>query len=232
MVRNNKFNPKHILEALCESRYYLIIVAIICINMANGGLLFFSAQFVQTLGNFTVTQSTLLKVAAAAIAMLMSIISGLIAWRAQQNIYTGILMCSISLAGTLILIFIPDGAIKLLGYYLSWGLAEALPMLAAIFGSNVSGYSKKIFYNGSMIAAYTISQFVGPLVMLDREKPRYTTGMIIFAAGNALAIVCFVVMRIMIVRENKQRIANPPSQIYNVNLGLTDREDRNFLYKF
>lgn len=71
VVRNNKFNPKHILEALCELRYYLIIVAIICINMANGGLLFFSAQFVQTLGNFTVTQSTLLKVAAAAIAMLM-----------------------------------------------------------------------------------------------------------------------------------------------------------------
>lgn len=143
VVRNNKFNPKHILEALCELRYYLIIVAIICINMANGGLLFFSAQFVQTLGNFTVTQSTLLKVAAAAIAMLMSIISGLIAWRAQQNIYTGILMCTIGLAGTLILIFIPDGAIKLLGYYLSWGLAEALPMLAAIIGSNVSGYSKK-----------------------------------------------------------------------------------------
>lgn len=52
-------------------------------------------------------------------------------------------MCTIGLAGTLILIFIPDGAIKLLGYYLSWGLAEALPMLAAIFGSNVSGYSKK-----------------------------------------------------------------------------------------
>lgn len=104
-------------------------------------------------------------------------------------------------------------------------------MFAATIGSNVSGYSKKVFYNSTWTAANTLGQFIGPLVMLEREKPRYLTGMIVFMVGDVVTIACFIILRILMVRENKRRIANPPSEIYDVNLGLTDREDRNFLYK-
>lgn len=231
VVRTRKFNPKHVVEALREPRYYLISIALIGINMQNGGLLVFSAQLIQRLGNFTATESILLKIPGGVASTLFTLIAGLIARRIQQNMYTGILMSTISLAGCLVLACVPDGSVKLLGYYLSWGMSGAAAMFAATVGSNVSGYSKKIFYNATLVAAGTIGQFIGPLVMLDREKPRYITGMVVFAAGNVVAILCFIILRIMFVRENKRRIANPPPEIYDVNLGLTDQEDRNFLYK-
>lgn len=58
-------------------------------------------------------------------------------------------------------------------------------MFNATVGSNVSGYTKKIFYNGSVVAATIIGQFIGPLVMLERDKPRYVTGMIVIALATA-----------------------------------------------
>ncbi|KAL1932189.1 hypothetical protein VTP01DRAFT_9245 [Rhizomucor pusillus] len=230
-VRNKRFNPKHITEALGELRYYLIILGMIGVNMQAGGILVFSVQLIQVMGNFTATESILFKIPGGAATFLTTLMAGLIARRTQQTVYTGIFMCLISLSGCLVLACIPSGTVKLLGYYLSLAAFGSSAMFATIVGSNVSGYSKKIFYNTTMTAANTLGQFIGPLVMLDREKPRYLTGLIVFSVGNAVAIVCLVIIRIMIARENKRRIASPPPEIYDVNLDLTDQEDRNFLYK-
>lgn len=42
-------------EALTELRFYCICLAVLGINMQNGGLLVFSAQLIKSLGNFTVS---------------------------------------------------------------------------------------------------------------------------------------------------------------------------------
>lgn len=231
VIRDKQFNLKHIIEALCEPRYYLIALGMIGINLQVGGVYVFSAQFIQTLGNFTATQSILLKIPTGVVGSLFTLTAGLIARRTQQTIYICILACTVCMTGCGMLAIIPSGPIKLLGFYLTAGIGGAYAMFTATVGTNVSGYSKKIFYNGTLVAAGTVGQFIEPLVMLEREKPRYVTGMTIFAVGNAVAIVCLVILRILMVRENKRRIANPPSEIYNGNLGLTDQEDKNFLYK-
>lgn len=110
------------------------------VNMQFGGLLLFSVQLIQTIGNFTATESILLKSPGNAAALFTSLIAGLIARRTQQTTYTGILMCMISLVGCLVLACIPDGAVKLLGYYLSMSAFGSSAMFATIIGSNVSGY--------------------------------------------------------------------------------------------
>lgn len=139
-----------------------------------------------------------------------------------------------SLTGCLILACVPDGAaaIKLFGFYLSLSIYGSSAMFAAIVGSNVSGCSKKIFYNATLVAAGAIGEVTGYLLMLDDQKLRYVAGLFTFVVGNAVAIACFAILRITMVRENKRRIASPPPEIYDVNLDLTDQEDRNFLYKF
>ncbi|KAL1932187.1 hypothetical protein VTP01DRAFT_9243 [Rhizomucor pusillus] len=231
VIRSRKFNPKHALEALSEPRYYLIALGMISSNLQVGGLVIFGAQFLQSLGDFTATATIFLKVPGGVMGVIFTLAAGLISRRTQQIMYTGILMSMISLAGCLVLACVPTGAVKLLGYYLSAGMGGAMALFPATTGSNVSGYSKKIFYNATLVAAATVGQFIGPLVMLEREKPRYLTGMIVFVVGDVVTIACFIILRILMVRENKRRIANPSSQTYDVNLGLTDREDRNFLYK-
>ena len=160
-----------------------------------------------------------------------TILCSLIAGRIHQINYVGCVMCLISLSGVLILAAVKDGAVKLLGYYLSWGMSGAGALLASTVGANVSGYTKKIFYNSCIVAAGTIGSFIGPLVMLEREAPRYNTGMIVYCVGNAVAFACFLLNRAIMRRENKKRLANPPIRRPDVRDIPTDVEDTGFIYK-
>ncbi|KAL1932183.1 hypothetical protein VTP01DRAFT_9239 [Rhizomucor pusillus] len=97
VVRSKKFNRRHVIESLCELR----------------------TQFLQTLGNLTTTETILLKVPGSVASTIFPLASGLIARRTQQPMYTGILMCVISLAGCIVLACVPSGAVKLVGCYLN-----------------------------------------------------------------------------------------------------------------
>jgi len=78
---------------------------------------------------------------------------------------------------------------------------------------------------------YTIGNFIGPLVMLEKEAPTYKTGMIIYCIGNAAIIVMLFIVRQIMARENKIRLANPPAEKLDVKDDLTDKENRHFIYK-
>ncbi|KAI9322785.1 major facilitator superfamily domain-containing protein [Dichotomocladium elegans] len=231
VVRNNRINFAHFIEALKEPRLYLLCVGALCINIPNGGLVIFSAQFIKTLGNFTSTESILLKIPGGVASTLFSMLASIIAQRYGQIGYTGVGMCLICLSGLLILAAVPGGAVKLLGYYLSWGLSGGLALFATTVGNNVSGYSKKLFYNSCLLACSTIGQFIGPLVMLAPEAPRYTTGMIVFCVADVVALFSFLAVRWVHTRGNSQKLANPPLEETDVSLGLTDVQDRNFIYR-
>ncbi|KAI8146730.1 major facilitator superfamily domain-containing protein [Fennellomyces sp. T-0311] len=231
VVRTKKIHWPHFIEALKEPRLYLIFFAAVGLNMQNGGLLVFSAQLIRTLGSFTPTESILLKIPGGVASCVFSLLGSILARKLGHIAYVGMAMCVISGAGCLILTVLENGPGKLAGYYLSWGMSGASALLAATIGNNVSGYSKKIFYNSVYVAATTVGQFIGPLLMLEREAPKYLTGPLVFTIGNGIAFVCFILNRIIMARENKRRLANPPEKETDVTLGLTDVEDRNFIYR-
>ncbi|KAI9274357.1 hypothetical protein BDA99DRAFT_601564 [Phascolomyces articulosus] len=181
--------------------------------------------------DYLAAQSILLKIPGGVFAAILAIIPTIIAERIQQNNYTGASMCIISFVGVLILAVIKEGAVKLLGYYLSWAMSGAGALLAATIGANVSGYTKKIFYNSCMVAATTLGSFIGPLIMLEREAPRYITGGIVYCVGNGVAIICFLLDRAIMVRKNKLRLANPPDHRPDLSDAPTDVEDKGFIYK-
>lgn len=142
-----------------------------------------------------------------------------------------IIICNvIAMIGFILLIVLPHTAIKLIGFYLSWGFIGSYSILTTIVANNVSGYSKKIFYNSSIMIAYTLANFVGPLVMLDNEAPIYRTGMITFLVAMVLACLCILLSLYLMYRSNKKRIVTGVSKT-DAYLDLTDREDPNFIYK-
>jgi ACS family allantoate permease-like MFS transporter len=79
------------------------------------------------------------------------------------------------------------------------------------------------------MVAYTLGNFVGPLVMLDKEAPIFRTGMIVFVAGNLAVVLCICAMLFLMKRTNKQRIHHAGKT--DAHLDLTDRQDTNFIYK-
>ena len=75
-----------------------------------------------------------------------TILATLVARRTKQVCLTGTLMAAISLIGCVVLAAIPDGAVKLLGYYLSWASTGGYGLLATCIGNNVSGKGSQLDY--------------------------------------------------------------------------------------
>ncbi|KAI9499362.1 major facilitator superfamily domain-containing protein [Zychaea mexicana] len=231
VVRHQNIKWGQMLEALTEVRFYCICLAVMGLNMQNGALQVFSAQFIKELGDFTAGESILLKVPAGTCSFLGVVFATIVARRTGQICYTGAFMSTVSLIGCIILAVVEQGPAKLAGFYISWFLTGGYSLLITTIGTNVSGYSKKIFYNGAFVIFYTIGNFIGPLCMVEREAPRYTGAMIGFCIGNGVAIASYLVMRFMMAKENQKRLANPPAEETDVTLDLTDKQDRNYIYK-
>ncbi|KAI9246094.1 major facilitator superfamily domain-containing protein [Phascolomyces articulosus] len=229
VVRNMEIKKYQIWEALKEPRLWLMCIAAIGLQIQNGGLLVFSAQFIKGLGSFSSGESILLKMPGGVASTVGTILATFIARRTNQVCLTGTLMAGISLIGCIVLAAIPGGAVKLLGYYLSWASTGGYGLLATCIGNNVSGYTKKIFYNSMLVVFYTLGNFIGPLVML--EPPRYIGAMIGFCAGNGVAIICFIILRSLMIRENKRRMANPPEEEVDAREDLTDKENKSFIFR-
>ncbi|CAO3614717.1 unnamed protein product [Cunninghamella echinulata] len=216
-------------EALREPRYYLIVIAAIANNLSNGGLVVFSTPFVASLG-FVSLDAILLQIPSATMSVVF-IFLAVFLHRKTGKFSVACTVCGlIAMLGCLLLAVLPHTEIKLLGYYLSWAYNGTYVVLLTIIASNVSGYSKKVFYNASVMVAYTIGNFIGPLVMVEHEAPGYISGMIVFVAGNLAIVLCLLLSIFLMYRVNKQRLANGVTKT-DAHLDLTDKEDPNFIYK-
>lgn len=81
------------------------------------------------------------------------VVAVLLARVTKQMIYSAMAMMIVGIIGLVILIAIPDGEIKLLGYYLSWAGTGSYALLLTYVGNNAKGLTKKIFYNSSVMVA-------------------------------------------------------------------------------
>lgn len=152
--------------------------------------------------------------------------------RKTKQLYMAVVVCTtISLIGVILLAVLPLTGIKLLGYFLAWALNGTAVILVTLIASNVTGYTKKIFYNGMNMIFFTLGNFTGPLVMLEHEAPVYKTGMIIYCIGNAAILVMLFLVRQFMAAQNKKRLNNPTGEKYNIKDDLTDQENKSFIYQ-
>lgn len=73
-----------------------------------------------------------------------------------QLLYTAVGLMVIDIIGLILLETIPLTKAKLVGFYLAWSYCAAWVLLITSISNNVSGYTKKIFYNGLLIVFYTV----------------------------------------------------------------------------
>lgn len=126
---------------------------------------------------------------------------------------------------------LPNTGIKLLGYYLAYAFNGTQVVLLTVTGENITGYTKKIFYNGAILICYTLGNFIGPLVMLSREAPVYKTGIIIFCIANAVVLVSMLAVQQIMAKQNKERLRDHANEVFDVTNDLTDQENKSFIYR-
>ncbi|KAG1384639.1 hypothetical protein G6F61_000274 [Rhizopus arrhizus] len=215
------------------SRLYCYSFIALFINLQNGALTTFGTIIITDLG-FSSKNAILLNIPFGAVLIILDLIFINISKRKSEIIYVAIAACVVSMIGIILLAAIPSGGIKLMGLYLTSGCNPAYLLLQTSISSNVSGYTKKIFYTSSSLVFYTIGNFIGPLMLVTKEAPRYTSGLGAYIGANVLCIILFGYVRYTYVRRNKERNLDPkvdtvalPDELEDI----TDIENRYFVYR-
>ncbi|KAI8333542.1 major facilitator superfamily domain-containing protein [Chlamydoabsidia padenii] len=227
VVKSRKIKREQIWEALKEPRLYCLCFSILFLNLQNGGMISFSVLLVKSLG-FDSHQAIILQIPSGIASAVFVLLCIVVARRTKQTIYTAIGMTTASLVGLVILTATTSVGGRLAGYYISWCEAAAQALVITIIGNNVSGYTKKVTYNGALTLFMTLGNFIGPLMMVP---PTYLEGLIGYIAANFITIVMLIYVRWEMARVNKKRSENSSSEKTDPNLDLTDREDVNYVYK-
>lgn len=101
------------------------------------------------------------------------------AWLSQRTRQTLLTACgclTLTAIGLLLVQFAPGRIVKLIGLYLCWSYAAAYVLILASISNNVCGYTKKIFYNGSMMIFYTAGKKKASTMLRCRDQKLFTYG--------------------------------------------------------
>lgn len=81
---------------------------------------------------------------------------------------------------------------------------------------------------------YTFGNFVGPILLKQKDSPRYLMGIGVYVAANAIVICLFAYIRFSYVQANKKRNLNKNLNIVALPEDLediTDVQNKNFVYR-
>ncbi|KAI7853650.1 major facilitator superfamily domain-containing protein [Circinella umbellata] len=236
VVQNKVIKLNHIWEALKEVRFYCYMIICFLLHLVNGCTSIFSTTIIKNMG-FSTMQSILLNIPSGFMAMFLVLLAVFLSRHFNENNYVGAFMCIITFVAMLLLTVLPIGGAMLSGILLATTNPGSAIVLSVI-GNNVSGYTKKVFYNGAYLVAYCLGNFTGPLMMIENQAPRYTSGMIGYMIAAIVSGLLFLFARWTYVRDNRyrQQLKNEdglPSFTTDENqpIDLTDKEDLQFIYR-
>ncbi|KAI9302987.1 major facilitator superfamily domain-containing protein [Cunninghamella echinulata] len=229
VFRTTTVNMDQIKEALREVRLWALCFAVFFLSIQNGGITIYNSQLIITFG-FNQLQSVLLSAGSGITDIFYIVVSVFLVTRKEGRLlYTGMGMMAMNLLGFLLLLFIPQPKLKLIGYYLTWPCAATFVLILTCITNNVSGYTKKIFYNSMIIVFYTIGNFAGPFLMVESQKPTYYGGMIAYCCSSVCCIFCLAITRWTMARANRSKPRMKREYKEN-NDDLTDVQDQSFFY--
>ncbi|KAI8149497.1 major facilitator superfamily domain-containing protein [Fennellomyces sp. T-0311] len=236
MVQDKQFKKKHIIEAIKEPRLYCYCLIVILLCLQNGTVSLYSSQIIRDSG-FSRVDSVILNVPRGFTAIIIMVIAGYISQRYHDTLRVGASMAIVFFIGALILAAVPPerGASRLVGIYLSTML-PAYVLMQASCSKNVVGYTKKTFYNACIYVAICVGNFIGPLMFVEHQAPRYMGALIGYMVADIIAALLFIYLYWWHKRENqrRQKLKDegilPPVPVDRDELDLTDVEDLNFIY--
>lgn len=253
-VRTTEIKREQIMEAIKEIRFWCYSFACLLINLQNGAMTIYNGQIAQSFG-FNVRnpaqltkyfmlihiylwqqlQSMLLTAGAGGSTVVFIVIAIVAVRKTQQTIYTACALTAVNIIGLILLLVIPITQLKLIGFYLAWSYCSVYVLLITSVSNNVTGYTKKIFYNGVLMLFYTIGNAVGPLMMV---KPPFIEGMLGYLVANCLVFILFLVARWRMAVANSRRLLlmghssnvnMVPAHTY-IQEDISDEQDQSFIY--
>ncbi|KAF7730050.1 hypothetical protein EC973_002995 [Apophysomyces ossiformis] len=230
VFRTRTIRRGHIIEALKEKRLWAFCSSTLLLCLEQGGLITSSTTITESFG-YTNTEALYLAFPVGIVVLIFALSSAFIVRRTKQTLYIGSIALFTAAIGMALCVAIPLSKYKVIGLYISLCSPVGQTLIVLSVANNVSGYTKKIFYNGMVAMFYTFGNFLGPFVIEPMFAPTYVGSMTIYSFALILASLCLLVARREMALVNQSRKQRPTSAISCLEDDLTDVQDQNFVYR-
>ncbi|KAI9488689.1 major facilitator superfamily domain-containing protein [Zychaea mexicana] len=234
-VVTHRINLDHIKESLRDPRYYCYILITMLFVLQVACSTTFSSQMIHSMG-FSQLNSVLLNVPIGVATILLIYLAIFLNRYFQQFCFVIIIMLAITMTGLILMCVVPLGPAQMAGIILS-NPAPCSVVIEACILNNISGFTKRTFFMTSFLIAYSMGNFIGPIMLLAREAPRYYSGLIGYLVADLIVCGLLLVVRYLNKRENKRRDTlqdqgqMPPKTENRQELDWTDGMDLHFRYR-
>ncbi|KAJ6496103.1 major facilitator superfamily domain-containing protein [Mycena sanguinolenta] len=250
-VENKHFKKEQFIEALTDPKTWLFALFSALTNIPNS-LSNQKPLIVNSFG-FTVLQTTLLSCVDGVIEIITIFTGVTVAARTGQRAYTAFVWKMPEVLGGILINALPwSNKIGLLCSLWITGVGTTGFVIVLAWVSSVTaGHTKRITTNAIMLTAYCIGNAVGPFMWKQQYKPRNRIPWIIIVGCYIVCMALLLVIRAVLVAENKRRDAEPKvddpyDNVYVERLSqdgvmekvkvdkefldLTDKQNRDFRY--
>ncbi|KAF9247583.1 hypothetical protein DTO013E5_4687 [Penicillium roqueforti] len=187
-VESKTFKVEQVWEAIFDIKTWLIWIAIVALQVPNGGLTTFNTLIISGLG-FDPLQTSLLAMPPGAMSTLSGIGLSYIA-ATTRKYRTPIVAVSIllPLLGAILCYALPrtNLAGQLVGLYILYTYWAPYITLVSVYQANVAGHTKKITLYAWFYIAWATGNIIGPQTFRADQAPEYT-------GGTIAMIVCYIV---------------------------------------
>ncbi|KAK5996816.1 putative transporter [Cladobotryum mycophilum] len=204
----SQFKWSHVVEALKDVKYWVIIMFGICQSITNAGITQFTPLILAGFG-YSKEATVLLSSPQGLIALIVQVSASVtVLYVPNIRCLLWVLSCLPALVGVITIQVVDvhtSRAAALVGLYLIGFYNVSWVLVMSLISSNTAGATKKSFVSVSMAISYAVGNMLGPQFFLDSQKPQYQLGIGAMIVAFMLMGVCGVVYWVTCIHQNRLR---------------------------
>ncbi|GAA6015957.1 hypothetical protein JCM11491_007125 [Sporobolomyces phaffii] len=209
-VEPSNFSWDQAKEALRDVKIYIFLVMAAAIYICNGGVTAFGARIVSSFGYDSLTTIAILIPGGAFTCASIYLFTWIASKWKNSLTYLIPLSCVPVIVGSAIIwgASWTHRGVPLFGYYLLPTFGAPYVLLLALASQNVAGSTKKAISTGAIFVGYNVGNIAAPYTVFTSERPeKYKSTWIAIIVAMGVTIVLSLVLRVLLVRENRARDA-------------------------
>lgn len=201
------FSKTGLLEAFTDLQVWLLFLSTILNLIPSGFISTFSATVIHNVG-FTSKQAALLNIPSGLVSILATLLAtSAILYNLPRWLSLCLLMLPTLLGACLMSFNAQNRASSLAGIYLINFVAAGLPLIYALAGANVQGYTKKVTTNAFIQVGFSIANIIGPQTFQARDAPDYIPAKVTVLAVSSATIAVSFALRVLYGMRNRRTSA-------------------------
>ncbi|KAK7216807.1 hypothetical protein V2G26_004810 [Clonostachys chloroleuca] len=237
-IRNQKFRPKEILEALCDPQLYLMLLSVVLLSVSSGVVTTYSSTLILNLG-YDSKRAALMNMPSGVISIFFTLLVGF-GVRKSSHRWAWSIGCIIpAIIGGALMSFLPINNKKgiLAGIYLVNAVVAPLAIFYNWTAANFGGATKRAFAAAIVSGSFSLGNIIGPQTFQARDAPEFRPAKLAVMGTQAGCAVTTFCLFLYYAWQNKKR-GNRKAQSEDEYMSpeawstMTDKENKQFRYTY